>query len=173
MSSFWETFPYESLDSMRYDYSNYYREAIYLPIVPLSTQAKDKIVQLINILVDSLSITNFQTIKQSIINWENEVQAISSQFSDEELAKLLSVSSIARYGTYIWLKREICCAGSGFENARGGGFWNWVGAVVGAIVAIVATSILWGPLTVAGFIFFGLIGAVGGYYIVDEFFSNE
>jgi hypothetical protein len=129
MATFWNNFPYETLDALRYDYPNFFREAIYSSAVQLSTEAKDKVVALINILVDSSSITDFQIIKDLITGWEDEVQSNSNQFSSDELAKLLAASSVARYATYILLRREICCPGNNSNQARGN-FWSWVGAVV-------------------------------------------
>lgn len=166
MDDFWRDFPYKEADLMRPDAANYYRNAIYQPFVPLSTEAKDKMLELIKLLVDSIAITNFKIIREKIINWEIDLQTNSGHFSQEELNKLFSSSSIARYGSFIWMKRSDTTD----SNSLARGFWNWVMAVIGAVVAITIAVASLGSLTVAGYIIYGAIGAYGGYYLGDLFY---
>lgn len=101
MDDFWKDFTYKEADLIRPDSVNYYRNAIYEPFTPLSMAAKDKMLELINLLVDSIAVADFKIIKDKIVNWEIDLQENSGQFSREELNKLFSSSSIARYGSFI------------------------------------------------------------------------
>lgn len=60
-------------------------------------------------------------------------------------------------------------SGTSNSNALARGFWNWVTAVVVAVVMITIAVASLGSLTVAGYIIYGAIGAYGGYYLGDLF----
>lgn len=157
----WQSFPYAELEAIRYDNQNYFKTAISSPAFPLSANGKQALANLINILIANEQETDYSLVKAAIVAWEDDILANSSQYTRDELIKLLSAASTGRHGALIWLP-------SAHGNVEGKGFWSWVGAIVGAVVAVVlAPVIVGGAVSVAGYIIFGTAGAIGGYYLAE------
>jgi hypothetical protein len=169
MSDFWNNFPYSEVDAIKYDAPDYYRNAIAdYKSKPISSDAKTTMIQLVDYIV-GIKTEDYSTIYNDLVQWEASVQN-NSQFTNDEKSRLLSASSITRYGILIALQTPDVPTGT---NAGAKSiFGKILAGIVGAAVAIFLFAPIFtaGALTVAGYIFYGGLGAWGGVLLYDALF---
>jgi len=96
--------PYKIFEEIAADQDNYFINALQSSFIELSGEAKARLTNLINSLIEVGSTTDFQLVKSIIVKWEEDLLAHEGDFSKEDLASLFSASSIMRYGSLYWLE---------------------------------------------------------------------
>jgi hypothetical protein len=100
----------------------------------LSSSSKAKLVELVNILTDTLShdIADYDVVKPMLIAWENSVAATWTGAARDQL---LGTGAVARYSIDYWHAYEASLGSSAAR--RPGGFLRWLGwGLVGTADAI-------------------------------------
>lgn len=176
MDDFWNNFPYEAVEAIKPDYVNLFRNAVEeFNNRPISSEAKNKILELIELLDNSTSIEDYNTIKTSIVDWEAEVISNSSNYQNDEVLRLLSAASVVRYGTLIAMQSNDLPTSSEQLRAAGKGiFGKIIAGIVGAAIAIflLAPILTAGPLAIGGYLVYGALGAWGGVALFDDIFGE-